>query len=105
MPLPVNLSLTRLTIATAFLFSASGLWPLSSSARKEEIARWKITLSELIVYPPLYCRPEIRTATKLLLPNRGRISSLVRALDLRAGRHGFDSLGQTNTQGLEINQQ
>lgn len=34
--IPVNLSLTRFTMATAFLFSASGLGPLSSSAEKEQ---------------------------------------------------------------------
>ena len=27
-----------------------------------------------------------------------------RALDFRAGGHGFDSLGQTNTQGLKLNE-
>ena len=34
--------------------------------------------------------------------NRGRISSVGRALDCRAGGGGFDSRGRTNTQGLKI---
>jgi len=34
--------------------------------------------------------------------NRGRISSVGRALDCRAVGRGFDSLDRTNTQGLEI---
>ena len=33
---------------------------------------------------------------------RGRISSVDRALDCRAGGGGFDSRGRTNTQGLKI---
>ena len=33
---------------------------------------------------------------------RGRISSVGRALDCRAGGRGFDSRGRTNTQGLKI---
>ena len=33
--------------------------------------------------------------------NRGRISSVGRALDCRAGGRGFDSRGRTNTQGLK----
>ena len=32
----------------------------------------------------------------------GRISSVGRALDCRAGGRGFDSRGRTNTQGLKI---
>ena len=35
--------------------------------------------------------------------NRGRISSVGRTLDCRAGGRGFDSLGRTNTQGIKIN--
>ena len=35
--------------------------------------------------------------------NRGRISSVGRALDCRAGGRGFDSRGRTNTQGLKNN--
>ena len=38
----------------------------------------------------------------LLTKNRGRISSVGRALDCRAGGRGFDSQGRTNTQGLKI---
>ena len=34
--------------------------------------------------------------------NRGRTSSVGRALDCRAGGRGFDSRGRTNTQGLKI---
>ena len=34
--------------------------------------------------------------------NRGKISSVGRALDCRAGGRGFDSRDRTNTQGLEI---
>ena len=34
--------------------------------------------------------------------NRGRISSVGRALDCRAGGRGLDSLDRTNTEGLEI---
>ena len=34
--------------------------------------------------------------------DRGRISSVGRALDCRAGGRGFDSRGRTNTQGLKI---
>ena len=34
--------------------------------------------------------------------NRGKISSVGRALDCRAEGRGFDSLGRTNTQGLKI---
>ena len=37
------------------------------------------------------------------LANRGRISSVGRALDCRAGGRGFDSRGRTNTQGLKNN--
>ena len=37
-----------------------------------------------------------------LLFNRGRISSVSRALDCRAGGRGFDSWRRTNTQGLKI---
>ena len=33
--------------------------------------------------------------------DRGRISSVGRALDCRAGGRGFDSRGRTNTQGLK----
>ena len=33
---------------------------------------------------------------------KGRISSVGRALDYRAGGRGFDSRGRTNTQGLKI---
>ena len=33
---------------------------------------------------------------------RGRFNSVGRALDCRAGGRGFDSRGQTNTQGLKI---
>ena len=38
----------------------------------------------------------------LLLFDRGRISSVGRALDCRAGGRGFHSRGRTNTQGLKI---
>ena len=34
--------------------------------------------------------------------NRGRTSSVGRALYCRAGGRGFDSRGRTNTQGLKI---
>ena len=34
--------------------------------------------------------------------NRGRISSVGRALDFRAGGRGFNSWDQTNTQGLKM---
>ena len=34
--------------------------------------------------------------------NRGRISSVGRALDCKAGGRGFDSRGRTITQGLKI---
>ena len=34
---------------------------------------------------------------------RGRISSVGRALDCRAGGRGLDSRGRTNTQGLKNN--
>ena len=34
--------------------------------------------------------------------NRSRISSVVRALDCRAGGRGFDSRDGTNTQGLKM---
>ena len=34
--------------------------------------------------------------------NRGRFSSVGRALDCRAEGRGFDSRGRTNTQGLKI---
>ena len=34
--------------------------------------------------------------------NRSRISSVGRALDCRAGGHGFDSRDRTNTQRLKI---
>ena len=34
--------------------------------------------------------------------NRGRISSVGKALDCRAGGRGFDSRGRTNAHGLEI---
>ena len=34
----------------------------------------------------------------------GRISSVGRALDCRAGDRGFDSRGWTNTQGLKISE-
>ena len=36
--------------------------------------------------------------------NRGRISSVGRALGYRAGGRGFDSRGRTNTQGLKISE-
>ena len=36
------------------------------------------------------------------LTNHGRISSVGRALDCRAGGRGFNSRGRTNTQGLKI---
>ena len=39
---------------------------------------------------------------KVLKPTRGRISSVSRAFDCRAGGCGFDSQGQTNTQDLKI---
>ena len=35
---------------------------------------------------------------KVLKPTRGRISSVSRVLDSRAGGYGFDSGGRTNTQ-------
>ena len=35
-------------------------------------------------------------------PNRGRISSVGKVVDCRAGGRGFDSWGQTITQGLKI---
>ena len=35
--------------------------------------------------------------------NRGRISSVGRAFDCRAGGRGFNSRGRTNTQGLKKN--
>ena len=35
-------------------------------------------------------------------PNRGRISSVGRAFDCRAGGRGFDSRGRTITQGLKM---
>ena len=38
----------------------------------------------------------------IILKKRGRISSIGRALDCRAGGRGFDSRGRTNTQGLKI---
>ena len=34
--------------------------------------------------------------------NRGKISSVGRALDCRAGGRGFDSRGRTNTKGLKM---
>ena len=34
--------------------------------------------------------------------NRGKISSVGRALDCRAGGRGFDFRGRTNTQGFKI---
>ena len=34
--------------------------------------------------------------------NRGKISSVGRALDCRAGGRGFNSRGRTNIQGLKI---
>ena len=40
--------------------------------------------------------------TQLFPSLLGRISSVGRALDSRAGSHGFDSRGRTNTQGLKI---
>ena len=40
--------------------------------------------------------------TRLLLVNRGRISSVGKGLDCRAGGRGFDSWDRTNTQGLKM---
>jgi len=37
-----------------------------------------------------------------VLVNRGRISSLGRALDCRAGGRGFDSRGRTNIKGYKM---
>ena len=37
-----------------------------------------------------------------MFTNRGRISSVGRALDCRAEGRGFNSRGRTNTQGLKI---
>ena len=42
------------------------------------------------------------TLLRLLTESHGRISSVGRALDRRAGGRGFDSRGRTNTQGLKI---
>ena len=47
-----------------------------------------------------YCCISILLVLKMM--NRGRISSVGRAFDCRAGGRGFDSRGPTNTQGLKI---
>jgi len=43
----------------------------------------------------------LRSLYKCYAFNRSRISSVGRALDYRAGGHGFDSRDRTNTQGLK----
>ena len=47
-------------------------------------------------------RIDIFLEIHLVYFNRGRISSVGRALDCRAGGRRFDSRGRTNTQGLKI---
>ena len=44
----------------------------------------------------------IVVALLVSLNTKGKISSVGTALDCRAGGRGFDSRGQTNTQGLKI---
>ena len=45
---------------------------------------------------------ETNVSNVFLILYRGRIISVGRALDCRAGGRGFDSRGRTNTQGLKI---
>ena len=56
-------------------------------------ARTHLFLEENL--PSLLFRREVRF-------NRGRISSVGRAHDCRAGGRGFNSRGRTNTRGLKI---
>ena len=55
-----------------------------------------VSLSLDLFFPPSYF------SLIFLSINCGRISSVDRPLDCRAGGHGFDSWGCTNTQGLKI---
>ena len=53
----------------------------------------------MMVYDPgSNVKPKQLTQFKM----SGRVSAVDRALDGRAGGHGFDSRGRTNTQGLKI---
>ena len=51
--------------------------------------------------PPKYCIFQLFRSSKIQF-NRGRISSVGRAFDCRAGGRGFDSRGRTVTQGLKM---
>ena len=46
--------------------------------------------------------PQVWIRLRCMSLNRGRISSVGRALNCRAGGRGFDSRDRTNTQGLKI---
>ena len=62
---------------------------------------WKICVLNLYVILKFFiARTAIINFSAILI--RGRISSVGRALDCRAGGRGFDSRGRTNTQGLKI---
>ena len=62
------------------------------TVQQENYIYWHLSFSLISV--PCFC---------MYLFNRGRISSVGRALDCRAGGRGFDSRGRTNTQGLKNN--
>ena len=54
-----------------------------------------------MLWSPISCNYLLAVHT-IFQFDRGRIRSVGRALDSRAGVRGFDSRGRTNTQGLKL---
>ena len=83
------------------VFISPIVWNMGDNLHYESVY-FKELHNEQEYYWPTICRAGAAVVSPITSYCGGRVSSVGRALDDKAGGRGFDSQGRTNTQGLKI---